>query len=102
LHFHYTTSGDDDVSAPYWFLGEYTGIRKKSVIEELKKSKREVKFVSTNVWFYFWAFFMVCVLLYIPWIIVCTYLNTKWAFQSIGNALEYDHKRRGKRVTKKV
>jgi len=77
LHFNHVHSHVQNRFAPWWFEGQFVGVRKRDQEKLLKKMKRTVIF-QRSVWFGGFALLAVYVILFVPWVLTWTLFTPLW------------------------
>lgn len=92
IHFQYVDHPENHKFAPWWFQGQFVGIKKSEIEEELIKSGRKVKLVfeEEKLIFAILVLSSIFSFLFIPWIIAWGLYVPVWAtFWSI-HALKFN------------
>lgn len=79
LHFQHTKPHMKNAFAPWWFEGQFVGIRASVQEEVLKRSGRSVVRTIDNVWLGMSVFILIWGVLMLPWILAWSLFTPVWA-----------------------
>ena len=69
IHFCPVLSDEENIYAPFWFLGQMQGVKKSDLHDELSRRNRRLIFASDKVGIILSCLLLFCGIFFIPWLV---------------------------------
>lgn len=86
LHFNHIHPDKENRFAPWWFEGQFIGIRHSQQAKILKKTNREIK-AEFGTWKGFLFLATIWILFMLPWLLVWLFYTPLWTMWGVVEAL---------------